>query len=370
MKEKIEECICKILAEKGVGIKPKLFIVPGIGTFNINNKRFIHREVKGGTSNYYNAIYYNTFNTLNNINDSDNEIDIYLDITHGINYMPVLCKDAVSLAANAYAATTGKRVKVITCNSDPLHPPPKEDDKNIILHLNTISQVEYSGYKSAEELLLRFVTDYLINKNHYINTLLRLIENIKREDIEKVYKVAKAFTAGIVMILTKTKAEIANYKRMFEDKLEKEPLKDGNIHENGQDIFFKYENSDSRIALLHSITSVLDSVSLNIDNDAVTLDQLEDVSNKYYKNVIDSVYYIVSKELDDLKRYKDLGDTYILYGKLKYKDGFDESKAGTTNSRILYAHAGLEENVTWVKKVNDQIYITYRDYFEKVLESI
>ncbi len=369
MKVSIEGYIYNLLVEKEGNVRPKLCIVPGIGTFIKNNKRFVHKEVKRGATNYYNAVYYNTLKILNNIND--NKINIYLDITHGINYMAVLCSSAVNLASNTYAAVTGKRVKVITCNSDPLYPIPREDDKNVRLHINRISSVEYNGYKSTEELLLRFVTDYLINKNYYINTLLRLIEDIKREDIEKIHKAAKAFATGIAMILTRTKSDIARYKSIL-DKILDELETSLDIKEDGQDIIIEYKHSDSKIALLHSIISVLDSISLNIDSDyAVTLKQLENVSQKYYQNVIDSVYYIVNEELDRINEYSEsIPATYILYGKLKYVNNFDESRAGKTNSRVLYAHAGLEENVTWVRKVNDDIYISYLNYFNNVLESI
>ena len=61
------------------------------------------------------AVYYQVYNSL----IKGNYTEVYLDITHGINYMPHLASEAVRLAAYVYAVRNRKSVSLVTVNSDP-----------------------------------------------------------------------------------------------------------------------------------------------------------------------------------------------------------------------------------------------------------
>ena len=64
---------------------------------------------------YQLAVYYHVYNAL----IKGNYTEVYLDITHGINYMPHLASEAVRLAAYVYAVRNRKNVSLVTVNSDP-----------------------------------------------------------------------------------------------------------------------------------------------------------------------------------------------------------------------------------------------------------
>ncbi|MEM4338524.1 MAG: hypothetical protein QXY33_07050, partial [Candidatus Nitrosocaldaceae archaeon] len=60
---------------------------------------------------------------------------------------------------------------------------------------------------------------------------------------------------------------------------------------------------------------------------------------------------------------------YTLYAELKYGEEFDKTKEGRTDQRTLYAHAGLEENVTLLRRDDGDIYLKYK-YIDNILEQI
>ncbi len=380
LENNIKDYVYKLICEKHKDVKPRLFIVPSIGKFTKCKLRFIF---EGNAESYHNSVYYKTLNILNEIDKEDKNIDIHLDITHGINYMPVMCSEAVRLAANTYAATKDKIVKVITYNSDPLYPLPKEDDENTILTINEISQNTYEGYKSLLQLLIRFVTDYKIYKNIYCNKIIKLLNNIigednKRmnsEDFEKIYKIAKAVSSGLLLTLTYTYNYIINYEAILNNVLKKiSTISDNNINRNSNEIIIKHEKSSERIALLHAILFSLRSTDLTGYNEnktiGVSIKSLEDSLERYYNGVLDSAYYIVSEELNKIKTLSNnIDNTYKLYAEIRYKN-YDKTKEGKTNSRILYAHAGLEENVTYLKRSGNDIIISYGKYFDNVFKNI
>ncbi len=382
IKEKIKEYSCELIKKRHGDVNPKLVVVPSIGYFRSNNKNFVF---EGSAETYLTSIYYYVLNELTRDNN-ENKMDIHLDITHGVNYMPLMCKEAVELAANTYAVTTGKKVQVNVYNSDPIFL--QQDDCNVKLNINKIYEVTYDGHKSIVQLLLKFVLDYNINKNFYKNKLVNKLtsenitsENITRKDLEDLYKVSKAVSSGILLVLPYKYELIKSFKEKL-DKLLERNSKDVKVEKKDcNNIVIKHERSLYRIALLHSVLKTLDSIQLLYYNEGeyigISLKSLEENLKKYYKNTLDSVESIVSQEIDYLKeKYKDSipTDNYQQYAMIKHdamiKYGPNYQSRKGANRRVLYAHGGLEENVTLLKKTNDDILISYGDNINNVFNNI
>ncbi|WP_252901466.1 CRISPR-associated DxTHG motif protein [Vulcanisaeta sp. JCM 14467] len=64
---------------------------------------------------YQLAVYHSVYRAL-----TSGDYDwVYLDTTHGINYMPHLASEAVRLAVHVYAVRRGRPIEYVTVNSDP-----------------------------------------------------------------------------------------------------------------------------------------------------------------------------------------------------------------------------------------------------------
>lgn len=112
----------------------KVIVLSGIGKFQ-------HTTFQGNTNNFFFVLYYNLLKLLLNnkkflqtISNGSN-IEVYLDITHGINYMTVLTykalKDIRSLIADFCD------IRFIPLNSDPF-----TSDNDSILTINTIEDIK------------------------------------------------------------------------------------------------------------------------------------------------------------------------------------------------------------------------------------
>ncbi|GIU72554.1 MAG: CRISPR-associated protein [Candidatus Nitrosocaldaceae archaeon] len=336
-------------------IKPKIWVMPGIGSFR--NGRFIH---KGSTDLYYNSIYYNTLEYLKEVNE---DVNLHIDLTHGINYMPVLAQDAIKLAASTFASMSGRHIKLFIYNSDPLYPFPGTDDPNIILDINNISTINYHGYKSLQPLLL----DYVINYDHNIYNWKRIASSNSVDDI-LIYKGAKAASMGLLLVMGSIRDSLEMYKKHIEDTLSN--LKDIKLEcvENGN-IIFRYNTMLRREAsILHAIACALLSIDISSE---VSITKLKDLVKLYYENVTEPVYNITINEIDSIKSYKDMiKEEYELYGKIKYGIKFDSNKSCKPNKRNLYAHAGFEENTIYLKKDRDEIYLSYENCLDEILKNI
>jgi len=361
IENEIRNYISQFINQNHGNISPKLIVVPNIGSFG----KF---KFEGNAESYLTSIYYHILDILKGNYNNGKDTHIHLDITHGVNYMPLMCKEAVELAANTFAVITGKKVQVTVYNSDPVSPPPQQDNCDIKLNINEIYKIAYDGYKSMEQLLLKFVLDYNINDDEYNINKLRKYVNINQKDLEDLHKLSKAVSSGILLVLPYKDCLI----RCLKDKLERLLKKNSKEAKLNNNFVIEHPKSSYRIALLHSVLTVLDSIKLDVYKEGdwigVSLGSLKD-KLEYYENTLNSVYYIVSNEINALDKAQNIPtNNYELYGRIKYGSSFNNSKEGKAESRVLYAHAGLEENVTFIKKVDDKKLVSYGNYFNKVFE--
>lgn len=346
---------------------PNLLVSIGIGKFT----KTIH---KGNIDLYHNYIYFNILSILKNTNNA-NKVNIHLDLTHGINYMPSLAKDAVELASATYAAISGHKVNLHVYNSDPLSPMPKEDNPAVVLNVNKIMEIRYDGYTALLPLLLRFTLNY--DDNYYIwkrisNKELDIV--ISEKDMKKIYKASKAASMGLLLVVGYLMEELTTYYKyingLFDDLFKKNNI-EMECNNDKEAIIFDYKTKLLKEAsLLHSTLEAL--VSLKVSKN-IKLTELEELGEKYYKTTMDPLYALIGQEKECLNKYKDdIPTEPIIYGRLKYKDKFDNSKMCKPNKRNLYAHVGFEENVMHVSKdsKDNEIYLSYGDCFNEILNHI
>ena len=95
--------------------KARVEVLPGIGVFHSPGDG-MKWSFRGGLGFYNAGVFTSVYDTLNEVKP---EI-IVLDITHGINYMPVVARNAVELASSLYASLEGKSTEYYVINSDPV----------------------------------------------------------------------------------------------------------------------------------------------------------------------------------------------------------------------------------------------------------
>ena len=143
-KEKVE----KYAKEFGVE-KFKTIILPGIGHFqDKNTKKETH--FYGNAQDYYYSLIYKLIQIF--LKNKERNIEVHLDITHGVNYMPVLTYRAlVELLGNI---STLFDVKLCVYNTDPAQPFNLLEKTEInIIEDTPIMPIPFRGKASKNELI-------------------------------------------------------------------------------------------------------------------------------------------------------------------------------------------------------------------------
>lgn len=349
IKEKIRSYPTK-LKEENINI----LILPAVGTFS--RSRFV-----GNPNNFYALVYFELArNILRNLGSklafiSENNkpcLELYLDITHGLNFMTMMTYRAVKdiLQIIAYFCN----VRLIVLNSDPL-----VGSGNIDLNINEIEKINvipaFNFYRYSDTMLLIPSP----SGHEGVNAL------TKRMD--RLYAFCSAFLHGLPVYMyyfyEKPKEdEIENIVKLFYDHIE--------VNVNGTfEVIQGLNFGESFISLLQGfLLSNLLMVNAK-DDGVVKMDDIERIKGifKHSRTILQRL----ERELGKIKRvrigseFKDYG----FYAEANYSpnDNFD--------GRNFFAHCGFVHNLIELKREGNTIFIKPKQRFieeihEALLESL
>jgi len=363
-----QEGLARIKNEAGAFIKEKIrsyptklkedniniLILPAVGTFS--RSRFV-----GNPNNFYALVYFELArNILRNLGSklafiSENNkpcLELYLDITHGLNFMTMMTYRAVKdiLQIIAYFCN----VRLIVLNSDPL-----VGSGNIDLNINEIEKINvipaFNFYRYSDTMLLIPSP----SGHEGVNAL------TKRMD--RLYAFCSAFLHGLPVYMyyfyEKPKEdEIENIVKLFYDHIK--------VNVNGTfEVIQGLNFGESFISLLQGfLLSNLLMVNAK-DDGVVKMDDIERIKGifKHSRTILQRL----ERELGKIKRvrigseFKDYG----FYAEANYSpnDNFD--------GRNFFAHCGFVHNLIELKREGNTIFIKPKQRFieeihEALLESL
>ncbi|AAK41626.1 TIGR01897 family CRISPR-associated protein [Saccharolobus solfataricus] len=310
-----KECIIQN-SKNDLGISESYVVAPNV-----------YQKFKGKPDHYFTYIYYHSLRIL----EKEGINEVFIDTTHGINYMGVLAKEAIQLAVSAYAAKSEKEVKVSLYNSDPVG---KDVSDTVKLH-------EIEAIKISPLSGLKYVTYQILNKDK------NFFNKIFSDSVNAIPRFATALDNGLFIYLSEKDSSL--HLKRLEDDLSKDPLLTPS--ENEINVVYK----DMKYALSHALFYVISRFSGNVD-----LDTLRHYAETYADKVTRA---IIENEVDKIEKYQMGSERKLLgeYMKVEGK-GFDK--------RILYAHGGLPYAGTYVYKEKDKVYVTYGDKIDEIERQI
>uniref|UniRef100_A0A7C2VGK8 TIGR01897 family CRISPR-associated protein n=1 Tax=Hydrogenobacter sp. TaxID=2152829 RepID=A0A7C2VGK8_9AQUI len=363
-----QEGLARIKNEAGAFIKEKIrsyptklkedniniLILPAVGTFS--RSRFV-----GNPNNFYALVYFELArNILRNLGSklafiSENNkpcLELYLDITHGLNFMTMMTYRAVKdiLQIIAYFCN----VRLIVLNSDPL-----VGSGNIDLNINEIEKINvipaFNFYRYSDTMLLIPSP----SGHEGVNAL------TKRMD--RLYAFCSAFLHGLPVYMyyfyEKPKEdEIENIVKLFYDHIK--------VNVNGTfEVIQGLNFGESFISLLQGfLLSNLLMVNAK-DDGVVKMDDIERIKGifKHSRTILQRL----ERELGKIKRVR-IGSEfkdYRFYAEANYSpnDNFD--------GRNFFAHCGFVHNLIELKREGNTIFIKPKQRFieeihEALLESL
>ncbi|HCO38477.1 MAG TPA: TIGR01897 family CRISPR-associated protein [Aquificaceae bacterium] len=374
-----QEGLARIKNEAGAFIKEKIrsyptklkedniniLILPAVGTFS--RSRFV-----GNPNNFYALVYFELArNILRNLGSklafiSENNkpcLELYLDITHGLNFMTMMTYRAVKdiLQIIAYFC----KVRLIVLNSDPL-----VGSGNIDLNINEIEKINvipaFNFYKyqqhGAKFINVNTYANLNENRKREIGTELSKNDSIinLKQKMSNIYAFCGAFLHGLPIYIYYfyeeiTKEDIKPLINLFYSYIKLNYKETSDTQEIN--IIQETNFTEEFLSLLQAyiLSSLLKNIYSVEKKEELSLEDIEKVKGVFkYSRVISQRLERELSRLKDLKEkedfdFKDYGLIAIGEGKYQGNSSFDE--------RNFFAHCGFGYNVIQVKKHSNLIFI-------------
>ena len=411
----------KSILEKNIFVK----ILPGVGLYILRDKSY---EFTGSPQNTALALELDLFDRLNKTKPDA----IILDISHGINYLPVVTVNAVLRTAKIYSALTSKSIPVAILNSDPVTMVLQEAK----IHLVQVHKIKEAPLSTLRELITDIEKNIQDLENIQVYKMIKQTKPPERiinlnKEIKQLYKEYFNKAKGI---LTESEYGLILYTLTFCDLSDLEKTDNtvntiiGNIHkalckrkvvvnDKSIRIEYKYALQPNEITSIMYLSKLLKKI-LESKNEIERYNSLFNIDSlkKYAKEIgLSGMGNIIfENEISDIKRrvsgvmkklnislpssvpYKiiydlfDLLENYqtifskntimkiiehkeineIITNKEKYKDII----SCKINQRNFLAHAGFEKNVTEIAIIDGKIFVGYREdcynYVKEVINKI
>jgi len=395
--------------------KVSLKILPGIGKFKDNN---VEKKFKGRIDCFRVASFICSYKKMTETKPDR----IILDISHGINYMPVYTRTSVYLALLGYIASINSKGEWLVYNSEPKERGVKE------LELMLVEDLEIKPEFALQSIYREFET--LSNVNFKLLKSLYGIpppkSSIEWEQLNlKTIRLVKTARNGLIVPFIETAQKLAETET---EPLEKE-IKKYSYLENCDDLVEINENelrylyapnilSTHIIAIINSLKQ-LKKMKIDTFDEGYYIESLKELSQKF---VEEPALTLVKHELYQMEERVKLAslagvkfntwepyNTFVQIGEIReneeplltiYKENKDklkemirkektlqklfativkekmqaEKRIRSPEERNFLAHAGLERNITQIYIREEKTYIKYdskkREEIENILKNI
>jgi len=371
IKNNAEEQI-KLFIEKKLNMKIKdikIFVLPGVGTFKKSNNNKT-RIFKGLMLDYYYCILYRISKFIIELiekNPEDEKIIIHLDLTHGINFMPVLTYRAIREIAGILAFT--KNVIFNVYNSDPYN----YFAKNTILKIQKVESTEIimnpydkllSGTNKYVQINKEFCEKY--KNNEVKGKIFRSISNHCKLDDKRINAFLSSIYNGFPLALFTFFPNGSAIQECIDYGI---TLFEGHttINTSQKDILFSVEHNvnftkDFATYIITWLsTKIIKNIILNPYNIEVPLKCIKDFSEKLYsknKRIISQI----EKEIFSIEKKENITDKWEIYAAI-----LGGCTSGEIDFRNFMAHSGFEKNAICIRKDNNEIILKYKKELIKTI---
>ena len=338
-------------------------ILPGVGEFH-QKKKFIWLYHGKITDFKYTLTYFLSKFLITHLkNGNSDAVNLIIDLTHGINYMPTFVYNS-SLTLGRLLRFKYKEVSLTVLNSEPVQHPYKGKYR-----INKVAEIDNLAREYIFEMLSSYGGGIKPLKIANLKNRRSLAEEIK--SFNKKYELRASelntFLGGIInglplVILTyfpdisqlrDMLLEILSlYVKYTDVKTEKKKL---DIIHN-----FNLTKNFEVLSIIHFLGYLLKDIKTSLSRETSTLEQLYTVKEMIYKGN-DRNMYLISNELyileESCREYIASLDNkdnlkFMVIGPKHYaeimKDNAEEYKLRSKSSfyRNFLSHAGLEKNIT------------------------
>jgi len=356
------EYIVKDFCSNQFSILPDKVIV-GYGVGEFNNTIFI-----GNAQDFYYEVLKELsllFGDAVRCLREEKEIEVILDITHGINYMLTLTYRALREILQILAYTYDVKLKVL--NSDPYIRQVKPEKLNINVIEETRILPNLVAYRSDKRPI-----EPRKDHNKYgqiIGNLLRQINYDKRKIhifLSAFIHAMPVFIISYLMNSRVTKNLINQISQEFENSITIDKNQKIIIERN-----LEYRIEFENLIKTYLVSSILEAKGFSSKVD-IPLADIQQLKDKVFSKLAIEVNRI-DKEINDIQNLGNLQPNYQVYAQLLNKPIQNQ-----IDKRNFFAHAGFEHNVIELRinnsaielRINQQLKQKAENHLEDALKNI
>ena len=327
----------------------EIVVAPGVGSFD-------RWDFIGSMEDFYGYSIYMLVDKVSTLKlDAGSEnLEFHLDLTHGVNFMPVLAYKAV----REVAEITPMNVRLYVYNSDPY----RREATKLKIHLVESSNISWKPSLNILERKPRFlkaIDESVVNDEFYRREI-RELENL---NVDRLNAFVGSIVNGLPLVFFTFYPDLEMLRKVVERVIM---------------LYFRYtvvweDGVSGRIEVRRRLSLGKDFPSLvkvtflarmlegfRPECGEIELEKLENLKNRFFSRN-EKVNAMISSDLHRIEQVRSkLSDKW---GKLR--DYFEEP--GGYDPRNFLAHSGLEKNVTEVRINGDRILLRYcTDYLKDI----
>ncbi len=372
-----------------------IIVAPGVGTFSVLDKEYKVLVVEGHASDYYNYVLYKLVTEILQIlkkckeeiyekegRTSHLNIEIILDITHGVNFMPTLTY-SILRDISEILSLGGHSVTFMVYNSEPVTR--ASDDKNKETAEIGIHLIEQYNPKFRPGLIRRVSKNTLYEEcsKKIIDKLFKTSE-ISNKDIKKINGFLMALRNSLLLPLKLTAFDPEKLKTLLEETVKKF-IESIEIKCDPPEISTRRKLTFGEGFSSWVLTYLIRNMIEVSQDKELSLKEMDQILEKYFKGW-NPAYFIGKVEVEKLKAMmtkdeewlRDLreekrmderkGEKWITLKELEEKSMYKKSK----RLRNFVAHGGLlkdcvEVNILPKNGEIERVRLRYKGKEEKKL---
>jgi len=349
----IAESVVKNFCLSQFNFEPdKIIVSYGVGEFNntvfTGNAQDFYYEVLKELSFFFGDVVRNLKEEKENEGEKE-KIEVILDITHGINYMPTLTYRVLREILQILAYTYDVKLKVL--NSDPYTNQAKKLNINVIEETRIIPNL--TAYRSDKRPI-----EPRKNYKEYGQRVDDLLEKINY-DRRKIHIFLSAFIHAMPVFIISYLVNSQNMKDLI-NQISQEFEKFILINKNQKitvERELEYRIEFENLIKTYLVSSILEAKGFSSKVDIPLMD-IQRLKNEVF-NKLKVESHRIDVEIYDINELTNLQQDYQVYAQLARKTVL--TKIGERN---FFAHAGFEYNAIELRKINDNIEVRIRENSE------
>ena len=343
------------------------YVLPNIGTFKVKGSEKL-LELSGSSGTFHEAVYFNIYNSLKQIQ----ELEIYIDVTHAINSLILDAVDGIMNSVRTLSAIDKIKGSVSIYYSDPY----LTDYPNTPLHIRAFRKELMDSHTHSSSLLLSsFVANF--NANDY-KRCLGSFDLPGFTDPTALKMIVYKHNMGCVLLTSSLNELLLMWKDRILNVLESnisQPLDNTAENKENPTRIQMPLKIGRELSTAYSVLEILTSDPFR-KGEVPSLEDLREMSNY----IAPPGSYLIKDELDHIREIaKNLKKEPILLSKIF--ENLNSSSSGSPfliskspqcrpNERNFIAHGGLERNVTWVVSKDKRIHLSYGPCLDEIKKSV